>query len=64
LRIEPQAGIFNPDAFKLIDYAIKAVHDRGIGLIITLNRGILAGTVRPGCSPSPIDQAIAVLQLV
>ena len=36
LCIEPQLGIFNPDAFKAIDYAIKAAHDRGIRLIITL----------------------------
>jgi hypothetical protein len=36
LCIEPQLGVFNPEAFKAIDYAIKAAHDRGIRLIITL----------------------------
>ncbi len=36
LCIEPQLGIFNPEAFKAIDYAIKAAHDRGIHLIISL----------------------------
>jgi mannan endo-1,4-beta-mannosidase len=36
LCIEPKAGVFNPDAFKAIDYAIKAAHERGIRLIITL----------------------------
>lgn len=34
--IEPKAGVFNPDAFKSIDYALKAAHDRGLRLIITL----------------------------
>lgn len=36
LCIEPQLGVFNPEAFKAIDYALKAAHDRGIRLIITL----------------------------
>ena len=36
LCIEPQLGVFNPEAFKAVDYAIKAAHDRGIRLIITL----------------------------
>jgi mannan endo-1,4-beta-mannosidase len=34
--LEPKAGVFNPDAFKATDYAIKAAHERGIRLIITL----------------------------
>jgi mannan endo-1,4-beta-mannosidase len=36
LCIEPRLGVFNPDAFKAIDYAIKAAHDRGIRMIMTL----------------------------
>jgi mannan endo-1,4-beta-mannosidase len=36
LCIEPKLGIFNPEAFKHIDYALKAAHDRGLRLIITL----------------------------
>jgi mannan endo-1,4-beta-mannosidase len=36
LCIEPKLGEFNPEAFKHIDYAIKAAHDRGLRLIITL----------------------------
>src|ERR1700677_1220201 len=36
LCIEPRMGVFNPEAFKAIDYAIKAAHDRGLRLIITL----------------------------
>jgi mannan endo-1,4-beta-mannosidase len=36
LCIEPRAGVFNPEAFKVIDYAIKAAQERGIRLIITL----------------------------
>jgi mannan endo-1,4-beta-mannosidase len=36
LCLEPSAGVFNPAAFKTVDYAIKAAHDRGIRLIITL----------------------------
>jgi len=36
LCMEPHLGVFNPEAFKAIDYAIKAAHDRGIRLIITL----------------------------
>jgi mannan endo-1,4-beta-mannosidase len=36
LCIEPQLGVFNPEAFHAIDYAIKAAHDRGMRLIITL----------------------------
>jgi mannan endo-1,4-beta-mannosidase len=34
--IEPKLGEFNPEAFKHIDYAIKAAHDRGLRLIFTL----------------------------
>jgi hypothetical protein len=36
LCIEPKLGVFNPDAFKSIDYSIKAAHDRGLRLIVTL----------------------------
>ena len=36
LCLEPKAGIFNPEAFKVTDYAIKAAHERGLRLIITL----------------------------
>jgi mannan endo-1,4-beta-mannosidase len=36
LCLEPKAGVFNPDAFKVVDYAIKAAHERGLRLIITL----------------------------
>ncbi len=36
LCLEPKAGVFNPEAFKVVDYAIKAAHERGIRLIITL----------------------------
>lgn len=36
LCIEPKLGEFNPDAFKHIDYALKAAHDRGLRLIFTL----------------------------
>ena len=36
LCIEPRAGVFNPAAFQSIDYAIKAAHERGLRLIITL----------------------------
>ena len=36
LCIEPRAGVFNPEAFQSIDYAIKAAHERGLRLIITL----------------------------
>lgn len=34
--IEPKLGEFNPEAFRHIDYAIKAAHDRGLRLIFTL----------------------------
>ena len=34
--IEPKLGEFNPEAFKHIDYALKAAHDRGLRLIFTL----------------------------
>src|ERR1017187_532348 len=37
LCMEPAAGVFNPEAFKAIDYAIKAAHDRGLRLIVTLD---------------------------
>jgi mannan endo-1,4-beta-mannosidase len=36
LCIEPKQGEFNPDAFKSIDYAVKAAHERGLRLIVTL----------------------------
>ncbi len=36
LCIEPEQGVFNPKAFDSIDYAIKAAHDRGLRLIITM----------------------------
>ncbi len=36
LCLEPKAGVFNPEAFKVVDYAIKAAHERGLRLIITL----------------------------
>ncbi len=36
LCLEPRAGVFNPRAFQVVDYAIKAAHDRGLRLIITL----------------------------
>ena len=34
--IEPKLGEFNPEAFKHLDYAVKAAHDRGLRLIVTL----------------------------
>ena len=34
--IEPELGEFNPEAFKHIDYALKAAQDRGLRLIVTL----------------------------
>ena len=34
--IEPKPGVFNPEAFKSIDYAIKAAHDRGMRLVVTM----------------------------
>jgi mannan endo-1,4-beta-mannosidase len=36
LCIEPRPGVFNPNAFASVDYAIKAAHDRGLRLIVTL----------------------------
>ena len=36
LCIEPRPGVFHPEAFRAIDYAIKAAHERGLRLIITL----------------------------
>ena len=36
LCIEPKPGEFNPDAFSHLDYALKAAHDRGLRLIVTL----------------------------
>lgn len=36
LCLEPRPGVFNPEAFKVVDYAVKAAHDRGIRLIFTL----------------------------
>lgn len=36
LCIEPRSGEFNPEALAHIDYAVKAAHDRGLRLILTL----------------------------
>jgi mannan endo-1,4-beta-mannosidase len=36
LCLEPKAGVFNPEAFKTMDYSIKAAHERGLRLIISL----------------------------
>ena len=36
LCIEPKIGQFNPEAFRQLDYVLKAAHDRGLRLIITL----------------------------
>lgn len=36
LCIQPKAGEFNPEAFKSIDYAVKAAHERGLRLVVTL----------------------------
>ena len=36
LCIEPKPGEFNPEAFKPIDYAVKAAHDRGLRYVVTL----------------------------
>src|SRR5579859_8023206 len=36
LCIEPKPGELNPEAFKHLDYALKAAHDRGMRLIVTL----------------------------
>jgi mannan endo-1,4-beta-mannosidase len=36
LCIEPKLGEFNPEAFRHLDYVLKAAHDRGLRLIITL----------------------------
>lgn len=36
LCLEPEQGVFNPQAFKAVDYAIEAAHRRGLRLIITL----------------------------
>ena len=36
LCLEPKAGVSNPKAFEVVDYAIKAAHERGLRLIITL----------------------------
>jgi mannan endo-1,4-beta-mannosidase len=36
LCIEPREGVFNPQAFKAVDYALMAAHERGLHLIITL----------------------------
>ena len=36
LCIEPKPGEFNPEAFKHIDYAVKAAHERGLRLVVTL----------------------------
>jgi len=34
--IEPKADEFNPEAFAHIDYAVKAAHDRGLRLVLTM----------------------------
>jgi endo-1,4-beta-mannosidase len=36
LTIEPKLGQFNPEAFQHLDYVLKAAHDRGLRLVITL----------------------------
>ncbi len=36
LCIEPKPGAFNPEAFRSIDYAVKAAHDRGLRLVVPL----------------------------
>jgi mannan endo-1,4-beta-mannosidase len=36
LCIEPKLGQFNQDAFRQLDYVLKAAHDRGLRLIVTL----------------------------
>ena len=36
LCIEPKPGEFNPEAFKHLDYALKAARERGLRLIVTL----------------------------
>jgi hypothetical protein len=36
LCIESELGAFNPKAFDSIDYAIKAAHDRGLRIIMTM----------------------------
>jgi hypothetical protein len=36
LCIEPREGVFNPRAFRAVDYAIMEAHKRGLRLIITL----------------------------
>lgn len=36
LCLEPEQGVFNPQAFRVVDYAIAAAHKRGLRLIITL----------------------------
>ena len=36
LSIEPKEGVFNPEGFKSIDYAIKSAHDHNLRLIVTL----------------------------
>jgi mannan endo-1,4-beta-mannosidase len=36
LCIESKPGEFNPDAFRSIDYAVKAAHDRGLRFVVTL----------------------------
>ena len=58
LCIEPKLGEFNPEAFKRIDYALKAAHDRGLRLIFTL-AGDCANCVLsgPGEYFKDVDQA-------
>ena len=36
LCIEPKLGQFNPEAFRHLDYVLKAAHDRGLRFIVTL----------------------------
>src|SRR5216683_4146812 len=36
LCIERKLGQFNPEAFRQLDYVLKAAHDRGLRLIVTL----------------------------
>lgn len=36
LCIEPKLGEFNQEAFRQLDYVLKAAHDRGLRLVVTL----------------------------
>lgn len=58
LCIEPKVGQFNPEAFKHLDYALKAAHDRGLRLIVTL-AGDCANCVLGGYSEYLKDRGAA-----